>query len=89
MKNYLKYIYNERTDKIERVLRLLHFRNIEEFGLWMEDIVGKPPKLTDAEVMEYTELTCMQKGSMSNTARMIGKEEVQFLWELMHSEAER
>jgi hypothetical protein len=57
------------------------FKSIDEFSELLGKLLGNPPKLTKEEIEHYTELTMLQKGSMSNTARMVNKEAIRCLWE--------
>lgn len=87
IEKYLDYIYEAKKEKVDIVLECLGCSDIKEFGKKMNLLIGKPPVLTEDEIELYTELTLMQKGSMTNTGRIVNKEIVNMLWRKMAEEA--
>lgn len=51
----------------------------------MEQLVGSAPSLTDEAIDKYTELTLLQKGSISNTANDLNEERIHKLWEAVRN----
>ncbi|MDU1004447.1 MAG: iron-containing alcohol dehydrogenase family protein [Clostridium butyricum] len=80
VKNYLKYIYDTKKRKIDKVLILLNCRSIDELGGYIEKLLGAAPNLTDEEIDNYTKLTLIQKGSIINTAKKLTEEDIKMLW---------
>lgn len=80
VKTYLDHIYDLKKDKIDKVLRLLNCNSIEELGGYLESLLGKAPKITEEEIDNYTKLTLIQKGSITNTAGNLTEEDIKMLW---------
>jgi len=80
MREYLKLNYDVAKDKIDNVLNALGCGSIDEFADILKDMLGEAPKLTLEEIQLYTELTQIQKGSMSNTPHEINADVIYKLW---------
>ena len=80
MREYLKLNYDVAKDKIDNVLNALGCSSIDEFADILRDMLGEAPKLTTEEIQLYTELTQIQKGSMSNTPHEINADIIYKLW---------
>ncbi|MGN0144999.1 MAG: iron-containing alcohol dehydrogenase family protein [Clostridium sp.] len=80
VKNYLDYIYDVKKERIDKVLSLLGCESIDELGSCIEKLLGTAPHLTDEEIDKYTELTLIQKGSITNTAKNLTKQDIKTLW---------
>lgn len=80
MRAYLKLNYDVAKDKIDKALDALGCSSIDEFADILKDMLGEAPKLTEEEIELYTQLTQIQKGSMSNTPHKIDAEEIHKLW---------
>ncbi len=80
VKTYLDHIYKLKKDKIDKVLELLKCESIDELGKYLESLLGQSPKITEEEIDEYTKLTLIQKGSITNTAGNLTEEEIKMLW---------
>lgn len=81
MDAYIRFNYIEEKEKIDTAMDKMGFKSIDEFTALLGKLLGNPPKLTKEEIEHYTELTLLQKGSMSNTARKVDKEAIRYLWE--------
>jgi alcohol dehydrogenase class IV len=81
MDAYIKFIYNEQKQKIDTAMNSMGFKSVSEFTSALEKLLGERPKLTKEEVERFTELTLLQKGSMSNTAKEVDKQAIHYLWE--------
>ena len=80
MREYLKLNYDVAKAKIDNVLNALDCSDIDEFADILKAILGDAPKLTVEEIQLYTELTQIQKGSMSNTPHEVNAEVIYELW---------
>lgn len=80
MREYLKINYDAVPEKIDSALKALGCSSIDEFADILTQMLGKPPKLTDEEIERYTELTQIQKGSMTNTPHEMDAKTVGYLW---------
>lgn len=85
MKEYVNYNYPVVKDKIDYCMETMGLSDISAFGEIMEQLVGKAPSLTDADIDKYTELTLLQKGSISNTAKDLNEERIHKLWEAVRN----
>ena len=80
MREYLKLNYDVAKVKIDHVLNALGCSSIDEFADILKDMLGEAPKLTLQEIGLYTELTQIQKGSISNTPHEINADVIYKLW---------
>lgn len=78
---YLKFNYPCAGEKIDIAMQKLSVENIDVFGEKLEQIVGTPPELTKEEIDKFTELSMLQKGSLSNSPSNMTREVVRELWE--------
>lgn len=83
IEEYLKYNAAERRDKINHVLEIMHCTDIEAVGSVMTRLLGTAPKLTQEEVLLYTEQTMRQAKSIENTAHKTTKEDIYHFWTRM------
>lgn len=80
MREYLKLNYDVAKEKIDNALTALGCSSIDEFSDILKSIIGEAPRLTEEEIDLYTELTQIQKGSISNTPHKIDADEIFQLW---------
>lgn len=81
LREYLKLIEPTVKEKLKIVLDVLDFDSIDAFADRLEMLIGKPPKLTEEEIGQYTELAQIQKGSMSNTPGGVTADTIRYIWE--------
>lgn len=80
MREYLKLNYDVAQEKIDRALKALGCDSIDTFADILIQMLGEAPALTEEEIDKYTQLTQIQKGSMTNTPHKIDAETVKYLW---------
>lgn len=80
IKEYLKFNYEERKDKIDKVLTILKCDDINDVGIMMTTLLGPAPDLTMEEVELYTEQTMLQAKSIENTAHKTTKNDIRDIW---------
>lgn len=81
LREYMKLIEPAAGEKIGTALALLGFDSIDAFADRLETLIGKPPKLTEEEIAQYTELAQIQKGSMTNTPGGVDADVIRSIWE--------
>lgn len=81
LREYMKLIEPSVKEKTKTALELLGFDSIDAFADRLETLIGKPPKLTEEEIAQYTELAQIQKGSMANTPGGVTAETIRSVWE--------
>lgn len=80
MKPYLAYVSGLLPEKTRTALSVLHMESAAELAGAIEKLVGKAPVLSAGTIEKYTELTLLQKGSIANTAGIVGPEEISAFW---------
>lgn len=80
MRDYLKFNYPAAKEKIDTVMRELGCGSIDEFGDLFEQLLGKAPVLSQDEIVKYTQLTQLQKGSIANTPQKVDAIAIEYLW---------
>lgn len=81
MAPYIQYNYPVSKEKIDRSMKLMNYKNVDTFLNDLKILVGTAPKLTVEEIGKYTELTLMQKGSITNTPNPLDRKKIYRLWE--------
>lgn len=81
LREYLKLNAPVVGERLTKALGLLGVNNVEAFADILEELIGKPPKLTGEEIEQYTKLTLIQKGSIANTPYTVTEEVIRMLWE--------
>jgi len=84
---YLRYISAERPNKLKIALNALNMADVNELDHALTALIGPPPALSDSDVELFTGLSLLQKGSIANTARKTGVEEIKMLWSKMAERA--
>ena len=67
--------------KVRNALNILGFPSVDAFADRLETLIGKPPKLTEDEIEQYTGLAQLQKGSMANTPAEVSADVIRGIWE--------
>lgn len=80
MQVYLKLNEEVAGEKIKLALEALGCKSIDELTGYLHELLGDAPILTETEIEAYTELTMLQKGSISNTPYPLTKEVIKSLW---------
>ncbi len=83
MREYLKLHEEVRKDKVASALAALGYTTIDAFADALDTLIGPAPALTAEEVEEYTKLSLLQKGSLSNTPYPMTEDSVHSLWTKM------
>lgn len=83
MKEYLKYLYEVSSNKMEQLLKVLEYSNVNQLIDLFTELLGNAPQLTKEDVTRYTELTKLQKGSINNTPGLVDEKVIKELWEKM------
>lgn len=83
MKVYLPYNYMAAAGKIDTAMEWLGCKDIDDFNDKLEQLLGKAPVLSEADVEKYTELTLLQQGSIKNNPRTLEREDLVALWSAM------
>ena len=81
----LDFTKEKLAKKLDLALEALGFADagsggILQFKHELEELLGKPPVLTEEECKKYAELSLIQKGSLANTAVIPGEAELFELW---------
>lgn len=86
LRQYMKLIGLKVQDKRNTVLNILKANSADAFADRLEALIGKPPKLTEKEIEQYTKLALLQKGSMENTPAEVTETVVRNVWEKQNRE---
>lgn len=66
MAEYLKFNYEFAGDKTDNILKLLQLNSIDAFGEVVTELLGKAPRLDEAEIDKYAAITMTQRSTASN-----------------------
>lgn len=80
IQSYLKLLNEVREDKVKEALKVLGYSSVEAFIEELSLLIGKPPVLSEEEIEKYTQLTLLQKGSITNTPYPLDEVALKALW---------
>ncbi|MCX7920780.1 MAG: iron-containing alcohol dehydrogenase family protein [Clostridia bacterium] len=66
MKEYFNFNYEAAKEKIDKILKLLNMKDIEEFGALMDKLLGKAEKVNDEELYKFASLAMKQRSTSFN-----------------------
>lgn len=66
LKEYLKIYANNAKDKVDKIISLLTFSNIDEFGNFIDELFSKDLKITLDELKSYTSYMNSNKAKLKN-----------------------
>ena len=81
LREYMKMLEPTAGGKVRNALNILGFPSVDAFADRLETLIGKPPKLTEDEIEQYTGLAQLQKGSMANTPAEVSADVIRGTWE--------
>ena len=81
LREYMKMLEPTAGGKVRNALNILGFPSVDAFADRLETLIGKPPKLTEDEIEQYTGLAQLQKGSMANTPAEVSADVIRGIWE--------
>ncbi|HEX9063218.1 MAG TPA: iron-containing alcohol dehydrogenase, partial [Clostridia bacterium] len=76
MYEYLRFNYDVLKEKIDNVLQLSGFSSLEEFGNTINSLIKYNEKISDEEIMLYTDLSMKQK-SLAYNIKGILREDIE------------
>ncbi len=66
LKEYLKIYANNSKDKVDKIISLLNFSNVDEFGNFIDELFSKDLKITLDELKNYTSYMNSNKAKLKN-----------------------
>ncbi len=66
MAEYLRFNYEYAKDRIENILRLMSLESIDAFDAVIASLIGRAPKLEEAEISRYAAITMTQRSTAAN-----------------------
>lgn len=78
--DYLTYIQESAGEKLKKAMEMMQYTEIKDIKEDIEIMLGKAPAVDSETAKKYTELTMIQKGSISNTVRPTAREDIEKLW---------
>jgi len=66
MAEFLRFNYEFEKEKIDNILKLVQLNSIDAFGQAMTELLGKAPRLDEAEIGKYAAITMTQRSTASN-----------------------
>lgn len=66
MAEYLRFNYDFARDRIDNTLRLMGMESIDAFDAMIASLIGRAPRLEEAEISRYAANTMMQRSTSAN-----------------------
>lgn len=66
MSEYLRFNYEYEKDRIDQILKLMNLRTMDEMEEVMAALIGRAPKLEEAEIKKFAQLTMKQRSTATN-----------------------
>lgn len=76
---FLTYASIHSKNKVQEILEAMNLRDVEEMQTWLDSLLGKKEKLSQAEIHQYAQIASLSKG-IKNCKLVLSLDEIEELY---------